>query len=217
MDAYIRRYIEVKRKAFTLYELLIVIVVIGILSSAMMLSSTEAITTARATSIINNLLTIRKATLEWYTDNREYFNKLNLSTPAEGRTSIQKINQGDQKLGIGRYLDDATRTVMITGNETITYKNKQYNEGLPEGKYGIFNVEWYRTTWYAGYRFKKGEEAVKAKVKARSKMFGLIFSGMYPNPGLIDTSLISDDRDVEGDDTVWLFVLGNFRKTEKDW
>ena len=99
----------------------------------------------------------------------------------------------------------------------MKYKGKSYNNGLPIGMYGIFSVQWYRSTWYVGYRFKDGEEAVKEKVKARSKSFGLIFSGMYPNPGLENLSLISDDVDVEGDDTVWMYVLGDFRKTEKHW
>lgn len=207
---------KIKRhRGVTLAEILIIIAVIGILASMMTLSSSESITTAKATSIINNLLTIRKAALAWYADNREVYKYLN-----ENKLNIQGASANlNDALGIGKYLDDATRSVFITGNEKIRYKGKDYNEGLPQGKYGIFNVQWYRSTWYVGYRFKDDEEAVKKKVKARSNTYGLVFSGMFPNPGLLDSSLTSDDIDgkVEGDDTVWLYVLGNFRKTEKTW
>ena len=59
------------RKGFTLVELLIVIVVIGILAGMMMLSSTEAVTSAKATKIISDLTVLKKAVLSWYADNYE--------------------------------------------------------------------------------------------------------------------------------------------------
>ena len=50
-----------KCKAFTLVELLIVIVVIGVLSAMMMLSSTEAVSSAKATKIISDLRNLKTA------------------------------------------------------------------------------------------------------------------------------------------------------------
>ena len=58
-----------KLKGFTLVELLIVIVVIGVLSAMMMLSSTEAVSSAKAAKVINNLRQLKTAALSWYMDN----------------------------------------------------------------------------------------------------------------------------------------------------
>ena len=61
-----------KRHGFTLVELLIVIVVIGVLSAMMMLSSTEAVSSARAADIISDLRNLKTAALAWYADNLDY-------------------------------------------------------------------------------------------------------------------------------------------------
>ena len=59
---------SIRREGFTLVELLIVIVVIGILSAMMMLSSTEAVSSARASNIVSNLRNLKTAALSWYID-----------------------------------------------------------------------------------------------------------------------------------------------------
>ena len=58
-----------KRKGFTLVELLIVIVVIGILSAMMMMSSTEATTSAKVNNIISDMRNLKTAALSFYADN----------------------------------------------------------------------------------------------------------------------------------------------------
>ena len=59
---------SIKRRGFTLVELLIVIVVIGVLSAMMMLSSTEAVSSAKASNIVSNLRNLKTAALAWYAD-----------------------------------------------------------------------------------------------------------------------------------------------------
>lgn len=69
-----------KHKGFTLVELLIVIVVMGILASMMTLSSSESVSTARASNIISNLRNFSMAAMAFYTDSMDHFGK-NPDTP----------------------------------------------------------------------------------------------------------------------------------------
>ena len=78
---------EMKRKGFTLVELLIVIVVIGILSAMMMLSSTEAVTSAKVNNIVSNLRNLKTAALAFYVDN--------MDGVAEGTITDAKLNDED--------------------------------------------------------------------------------------------------------------------------
>ena len=64
-----------KQKGFTLVELLIVIIVIGILTAMMILSSTESVTTAKAIKIISDLSLLKRAVNAWYLDNYTRLNK----------------------------------------------------------------------------------------------------------------------------------------------
>jgi len=76
------------RKGFTLVELLIVIVVIGILSAMMMLSSTEAVSSARAADIISDLRNLKTACLAYYADNLDF-------VEGSSFTNLQSVNSGD--------------------------------------------------------------------------------------------------------------------------
>ena len=67
MKKLIRKYR--KSKGFTLVELLIVIIIIGILAGMMMLSSGSATDKAEATKIVSNMRNIKSACLMYYADN----------------------------------------------------------------------------------------------------------------------------------------------------
>ena len=79
-----------KRSGFTLVELLIVIVVIGVLSAMMMLSSTEAVSSAKAADIISDLRNLKTAALAWYADNLETADGLAKDGLTSKRTDIIK-------------------------------------------------------------------------------------------------------------------------------
>ena len=82
---------NMKRKGFTLVELLIVIVVIGILSAMMMLSSTEAVTSAQASNIVSNLRNLKTAALAMYVDKLDYASSLTPTTSDTSRGSFDTV------------------------------------------------------------------------------------------------------------------------------
>ena len=65
------------KKGFTLVEMLIVIMIIGVLSSMMMISSTESINSAKASDIITTLNNIKIAALAHYVDSFDVYNSTN--------------------------------------------------------------------------------------------------------------------------------------------
>ena len=83
-----------KREGFTLVELLIVIVVIGVLSAMMMLSSTEAVSSAKAADIVSDLRNLKTAALAWYADNLD---------------AVKDVtNLNDKKSEIAKYMNNET-------------------------------------------------------------------------------------------------------------
>ena len=101
---------EIRRKGFTLVELLIVIVVIGILSAMMMISSSEAVSSAKATNIVNNLRAVKVAALAYYADHSDKFDKKNLTMtnllPYLKKTNSSTVETADNSLkGYGIMID----------------------------------------------------------------------------------------------------------------
>lgn len=83
-----------KREGFTLVELLIVIVVIGILSAMMMLSSTEAVTSAKASNIVSNLRNLKTAALAMYIDSMDKFDGGKLVNGFTIANAVRYLNGG---------------------------------------------------------------------------------------------------------------------------
>ena len=199
--------IKFVRKGFTLVEIMIVILVIGILAAAFVYSSTEAITTAKATRIIANLHTVRNAVLQFYGDYPDIFE----SKAYANKKGIQNYLQAnpEYKQVIKNYID--------TGKNTdIRFQEGGYvkSDVLPviEGCYGVADAgekntsgERYadnRFTWFVGYGLTKDEDKVGEKLRARAKSEGLLFSGRIPNY----------NKNKGEHDVVWLRVFGEWEK-----
>ena len=208
------------RSGFTMVETLIVIVVIAILAALGMLGVDEFVASAKATKIINNLYTLKTATWAWYADNKQnvtqYKGTFRGNSVVAGMVAIgNKVKPiqewGDKDLKLSQYIERVESGTKINLNhvkQTVPGTSR-VSTYLGVGYYGICdggtvrdqnnsNVvkEYRRNLWYAGYRFKPGEEKVKEKIKGRMKSIGIFL-------GTADAHL----GEKEGaEDAVWLRV-----------
>lgn len=189
------------RKGMTLIEALIVTVVIAILAALGYLGAEEYIASAKATKIIMDLHTLKKALWAWYADNSDkvakFTGKINgkdvkagMVTTGNGSYSpIQELQSKSDKLNLSRYLKrlgasgikfyEKTADTSVAGRQTTD---------LVEGYYGICDggtsrdangkeLAAFRYNWYAGYRFKKDEDAVRKKILGRLESSGGLWLG----------------------------------------
>ena len=182
-------------KGFTLIETLIVLVIISILACATMLASRYMINSVKALRIINNLQHLKKATYSWYTDNLSKVQSDGM-VKFKGQTNpIQEFNK--HTLGIYHYLSLGNLLSLNASSVEDSSGGNNAWKVIPEGGYGIYDAgNGNRTTWFVGYKFSKGEEGVKERLKARAEVDGLHFTEGYPN------------REVGNESIVWMKVFG---------
>ena len=158
---------NMKRKGFTLVELLIVIVVIGILSAMMMLSSTEAVTSAKASNIVSNLRNLKTAALAFYVDHMD---------AAEGAKDIgsnaTEIGEGDKKYTFknGSFFKD------VAGYMSASDTSNELDNGYSVKIDGAGD-------WYVIYTIKGTTTeiaSIQKKLAGRAKSVGLCKGGDTP-------------------------------------
>ncbi|MBQ7197128.1 MAG: type II secretion system protein [Synergistaceae bacterium] len=152
------------KRGFTLVELLIVIVVIGVLSAMMMLSSTEAVSSAKAADIINNLRNWKTATLEWYTDNLD---------KVDGSGRIKKDSDTTSYTGYFAYNKDvkASEIAKYLSTEFTAQSNGSVKDPSGGEYYTDFDKEGKK--WVIIYMMPTNDERLKAKLEARAATAGL--------------------------------------------
>ncbi len=164
-----------KRQGFTLVELLIVIVVIGILSAMMMLSSTEAVTSAKASNIVSNLRNLKTAALAYYVDHMDAMEGAKKVGAADKKYNELTFTKGSFSQDVAQYL-----------NNNIT--DKGYGVSITD------NGEWYVTYTVASGASTATEQAgIITKLKGRAKSVGLcrdeVSKDVYGN-GNSDTKIV---------------------------
>ena len=182
-----------KRKGFTLVELLIVILVIGILAVMMILSSTEAVTTAKATKIINDLHLMKRAANAWYLENYGRLGKTSNGFYVDAKWDAKNnIYTGGTRLHeyLNSHSNEIARYFSSTGmsfNSTIANwehaSRDQYGASI--GNYAVY-FGYSNTICYVLYRVSNhndnAEAKLKAKLKARAKSAGLLVYDYKSNP-----------------------------------
>lgn len=170
-------YDTYKRRGFTLVELLIVILVIGVLSVMMILSSTESVTTAKVSNIIANLTNLKRAVTAWYLDNYDRFiyvndsKKFQLDGTTEIHTYIHEHPEEIQKYFSSSF--KASDGVLHSGTKQ-TYDSFY----ATVGGYAVYMGE-QNTRCYVLYKLsddstKKDYARLREKLMGRAKSAGLL-------------------------------------------
>ena len=161
------------RKAFTLVELLIVIVVIGILAGMMMLYGAEAASSAKAARIIGDMAQIKKAVHLWYLNNHDRVNPDKddrgvYKVKVKGMAKPQQVS--DFISGTG-----GPEIMAYISNRNKNFKLKSKKNCTTEGEYAVAALADSRL-WYVCYNLGTDESSrrLKKKIAARQSSSQLI-------------------------------------------
>ena len=184
------------KKGFTLVELLIVIVVIGILSAMMMLSSTEAVSSAKVARLISDMTNWKKAVLAWYVDNIDKVDSVGRIKKADGSygyfgqegtvtmAEIAKYFSGSLEATSGMFNTinpSAVKDSASGGRYFTDYKKDSSNH--PSGRWFItFEMP---ASW-------RNDTRLKSKIEARASGAGLLI--VVPNSLKADPYTASDNQ-----------------------
>lgn len=156
-------------KGFTLVELLIVVAVIGVLATMMMMSSSDAVDSASANSILANLNSMKTAVYQMYMED---------SNMAAKTQSEQIISFKETKETLAKYLGKLAATEAIGIDITAG-----------TGKYDLIGKG---ASWFVVYQLDASDSAgVRAKLKAKGNDVEL-YAAASPSTGENDCGFTND-------------------------
>ena len=120
------------RRGFTLAEMLIVIAVIGVLSSMMMVARSESVKTSKAGNIIATLQNFASAAMTFYTDSMDHFTKTP-NDPSNLKTYVMKYMYN----GGNSVQDKDSYTVLNNWDNNISTWWAGYNVGSDSDSTGL--------------------------------------------------------------------------------
>ena len=120
----------------------------------MMLSSTEAVSSAKANNIISNLRNLKTAALSWYTDSLDELAAKDIGTNNSGKST----NHSTYWPYVKKYLSSGSSTELDNNYSLVR---------APDNKGG-------KEAWFVIYSNANLELAIKQKLKARAGSVGLL-------------------------------------------
>lgn len=177
------------RRGFTLVELLIVIIIIGILAGAMLLVAGRSRDSAEASKIISNLRTVKAAALIWLTDS------------PSGLPDTSWDNLDTDPSPLNAYLDKPISTddpyEFVIGKVTVSKITGE------QGGQPVYEDVEDTSAWLLGYDLSNVRSGVKTNLAAQAKSVGLY--------GTDDIDLTQGGTDPyykggEGDNIVYVIV-----------
>lgn len=155
-----------RRRGFTMIEIMIVIVVVGVLATMMIFSSTEAESSARAQNIINNFNQISKAVNAWYLDN---MHRITTNGNA-GQYNIFDTN-GKTRLAFKKFVENNSWEILkYLGNNTTIKLTGKEDKKLKAGDYLLIDSNY--KYWYVCYDTGT-DKGLQSRLAGKAESLGL--------------------------------------------